>query len=222
MCNLYSNTIPADAMRQLFDVAVDRDRLGNAEPLPAIYPKHMAPIVRKDEDGARELVSLSWGFRTTKTSKKTGAILQPNAWNNARDDKVLKSGLWKYSFEDRRCLVPASSFCEAQGRNPATYHWFALKGAEARPPFAFAGMWQVSRYKGKEGPEEVPAYTMITTSANDVVRPIHPQRMPVILHPQDYEQWLDGDAEDAFALLTPYEGDMEIVKSGVGEKSDGL
>ncbi len=220
MCNLYSNTIPADAMRQLFDVAVERDRLGNAEPLPAIYPKHMAPIVRKDEDGARELVSLSWGFRTTKKSKKTGAILQPNAWNNARDDKVLKSGLWKYSFEERRCLVPASSFCEAQGRNPATYHWFALKGAEARPPFALAGMWQVSRYEGKDGPEEVAAYTMITTSANDVVRPIHPQRMPVILQPQDYEQWLDGNAEDAFALLTPYEGDMEIVKSGVGEKSD--
>ncbi len=59
MCNLYSNTTPADAMRQLFDVAVEKDRLGNAEPLSAIYPKHMAPIVRKDEDGARELVSLS-------------------------------------------------------------------------------------------------------------------------------------------------------------------
>ncbi|WP_254447982.1 SOS response-associated peptidase [Ruegeria arenilitoris] len=187
MCNLYSNTTPADAMRQLFDVAVEKDRLGNAEPLPAIYPMHMAPIVRKDEDGARELVSLFWGFRTTKKSKKTGAILQPHAWNNARDDKVLKSGLWKNSFEERRCLVPASSFCEVQGRNPATYHWFALKGSEARPPFAFAGMWQVSQYEGKEGPEEVPAYTVITTSANDIVRPIHPQRMPVILSSSDYE-----------------------------------
>ncbi|WP_254435014.1 SOS response-associated peptidase family protein [Ruegeria arenilitoris] len=100
--------------------------------------------------------------------------------------------MWKNSFEERRCLVPASSFCEAQGRNPATYHWFALKGSGARPPFAFAGMWQVSRYEGKEGPEEVPAYTVITTSANDIVRPIHPQRMPVILRPSDYEAWLGG------------------------------
>ncbi len=221
MCNLYSNTTPADAMRQLFDVAVEKDRLGNAEPLPAIYPKHMAPIVRKDEDGAREVVSLSWGFRTTKKSKKTGAILQPHAWNNARDDKVLKSGLWKNSFEERRCLVPASSFCEAQGRNPATYHWFALKGTEARPPFAFAGMWQVSRYEGKEGPEEVLAYTVITTSANDIVRPIHPQRMPVILRPSDFEAWLGGSAAEAFELLRPYASDeMDIVRSGVGEKSD--
>lgn len=223
MCNLYSNTIPAEAMRQLFDVAVERNRLGNAEPLPAIYPKHMAPVVRNDADGARELVALSWGFRTTKKSKKTGAIIQPGAWNNARDDKVRSSGLWKGSFEDRRCLVPASSFCEAKGRNPATYYWFALKGDEYRPALAFAGMWQTSRYQGKEGTEEVETYTVITTSANEIVKPIHPQRMPVILKPEDYEQWMDGTADEAFELLEPFNSDdMQIVRSGEGEKSDGL
>ncbi len=82
-------------------------------------------------------------------------------------------------------------------------------------------MWQVSRYEGKEGPEEVPAYTVITTSANDTVRPIHPQRMPVILRSSDYEAWLDGSAAQAFELLKPYASDeMDIVRSGVGEKSD--
>ena len=222
MCNLYSNTIPSEAMRQLFDVAVERDRLGNAEPLPAIYPKHVAPVVRKSEDGDRELVPLSWGFRTTKKSKKTGAIIQPGAWNNARDDKVRFSGLWKGSFEDRRCLVPASSFCEAKGRNPATYYWFALKGGENRPPFAFAGMWQTSKYQGKDGPEEVQTYTIITTTANEIVKPIHPDRMPVLLKPGDYEQWMNGSADEAFALLRPYSSDdMHIVRYGEGERSDG-
>ncbi len=223
MCNLYSNTIPADAMRQLFDVAVERDRLGNAEPLPAIYPKHMAPVVRSAEDGGRELVLLSWGFRTTKKSKKTGAVIQPNAWNNARDDKVRSSGLWKGSFEERRCLIPATSFCEAKGRNPATYHWFALKGDQSRPPFAFAGMWQTSRYQGKEGPEEVATYTVITTLANEIVKPIHPQRMPVILKPDDYEQWMSGSPEEALDLLQPYNADdMQIVRCGESERSDPL
>ncbi len=223
MCNLYSNTIPAEAMRQLFDVSVERDRLGNAEPLPAIYPKHLAPVVRKGDESQRELVPLSWGFRTTKKSKKTGAIIQPGAWNNARDDKVRSNGLWKQSFEERRCLVPASSFCEAKGRNPATCHWFALKGDEDRPPFAFAGMWQTSRYQGKEGPEEVETYTVITTMANELVKPVHPQRMPVILKPEDYEQWMDGNADDAFELLKPYNSDeMQIVRSGPGEKSDSI
>jgi putative SOS response-associated peptidase YedK len=222
MCNLYSNTIPADAMRRLFDVSVERNYLGNAEPLPAIFPKHMGPVVRMAEDGRRELLPLSWGFRTTKKSKKTGSIIQPAAWNNARDDKVRSNGLWKESFERRRCLVPASSFCESKGRNPATYFWFALKGDEGRPPFAFAGMWQTSRYQGKEGPEEVETYTVITTAANEIVKPIHPDRMPVILKPDDYEQWMDGNADEAFGLLRPYNSDdMYVVRSGEGERSDG-
>ena len=223
MCNLYSNTIPAEAMRHLFDVAVEHNRLGNAEPLPAIYPKQMAPVVRLAEDGKRELVQLSWGFRTTKKSKKTGAIIQPGAWNNARDDKVRSSGLWRGSFEERRCLVPASSFCEAKGRSPATYYWFALKSEEDRPPFAFAGMWQTSRYQGKGGPEEAATYTVITTTANEIVKPIHPQRMPVILKPDDYEQWMSGNPEEALDLLQPYNADdMQIVRCGESEKSDPL
>jgi len=150
MCNLYSNTTTQQAMRQLFQVTPDHDQLGNAEPLTAIYPNYDGPVVRLTDDGERELVSLPWGFRTTKKSKKTGAIIKPSAWNNARDDKLSSAGLWKDSFINRRCLVPASSFCEAKGRNPARYHWFALKGEEPRPPFAFAGMWQLSRYETKE------------------------------------------------------------------------
>ena len=150
MCNLYSNTTTQQAMRQLFQVTPDHDQLGNAEPLTAIYPNYDGPVVRLTDDGERELVSLPWGFRTTKKSKKTGATIKPSAWNNARDDKLSTAGLWKDSFINRRCLVPASSFCEAKGRNPARYHWFALKGEEPRPPFAFAGMWQLSRYETKE------------------------------------------------------------------------
>ncbi len=208
-------------MRKLFDVPAERDMLGNAEPLPAIFPKHMAPVVRKNKDGDRELVPLSWGFRTTKKSKKTDAIIQPNAWNNARDDKVRSSGLWKGSFEKRRCLVPASSFCEAKGRNPATYHWFALTGDESRPPFAFAGMWQVSRYETKEGSERAETFTVITTTANEIVKPIHPQRMPVILKPETYDQWINGSADEAFKLLHPFVADqMRIIRTGEGERSD--
>ena len=51
-------------MRQLFDVAPGMDRLGNAEPLRAIYPKHEAPIVSIGEGGDRMLVSAQWGFLT--------------------------------------------------------------------------------------------------------------------------------------------------------------
>ena len=46
MCNLYANTMPQDAMRRLFN---SLDRLGNQEPLTAIFPDAEVPIVRIGE-----------------------------------------------------------------------------------------------------------------------------------------------------------------------------
>ncbi|MEB8386890.1 SOS response-associated peptidase [Rhodobacteraceae bacterium KMM 6894] len=221
MCNLYSNTTAVSAMRNLFKVSVEDVHLGNAEPLTASWPKYPGHVVRLNDQGRRELGSLSWGFRTTKTSKKTGKILQPAAWNNARDDKVRTSGLWKESFHKRRCLIPASSFCEAKGRSPAIYYWFGLRGDEPRTPFAFAGLWTHSRFEGPEGGQELETYTMITTTANDLVRPVHPERMPVILHPDDYEQWLEGGSGEAHDLLRPYPAEaMRLIKSGEDDRQD--
>ncbi len=62
---------------------------------------------------------------------------------------------------------------------------------------------------------------MITTTANELVKPVHPERMPVILRPDDYEQWLKGSANDANDLLGPYPADdMRVIKSGEDERQD--
>lgn len=79
--------------------------------------------------------------------------------------------------------------------------------------FAFAGLWEswrppVSGAGGQhsdataEGDPADVIYTctIITTEANDTLRPIH-HRMPVILPPEAYDLWLDRDIDDAEALL---------------------
>ena len=221
ICNLYSNRLSQHDMRQVFDVVAGRDHLGNATDWPAIWPKYEAPIVRLSPDGPRELVRAHWGFLTPALSKKTGKPIAPVAWNNARDDKMT-GALWKDSFLHRRCLIPATSFREAKGRNPATDVWFALTGDDDRPPFAFAGLWRAGQpgVAGEAG--DWLTHTMITTTANDLVRPVHPTRMPVILDPGDHDQWLCGSPADARALLRPYPADrMRIVREGVGILADG-
>jgi len=62
-------------------------------------------------------------------------------------------------------------------------------------PFAFAGLWE--RWHGPDG--DVESCCILTTDANDVVRPIH-NRMPVILDPAAFDQWLDPTEQDAAAL----------------------
>lgn len=224
MCNLYASITAKEAMVRLFAIKPDRDRLGNAEPRPAIFPKGVAPVVRLADDGARELIEMRWGFLTPQMSKKTGKPIKPAAWNNTRDDKIASAPLWRSSFLHRRCLVPASSFHETQGRAPATDFWFALVGAaqDDRPPFAFAGLWREEHEDLREEGESGLTHTIVTTEANDLVRPIHAKgRMPVILDPADYERWLTGSPDEAAALLHPFPANrMRIVRHGVGEKTD--
>lgn len=223
MCNLHSNMTTQEAMRRLFDVPPANDRLGNYAPMPAIYPRYQAPVVRLGEGGARELVAMHWGFLMPQVSKKTGKPILPRAVTNARDDKLQGSPFWRGSFEERRCLVPATSFAEAKGRKPATFFWFGMQSdtPDARPPFAFAGLWRRFRGRYRDELVEIETHTIVTTTPNDLVRPIHPDRMPVIVDVPDYDTWLSGRPQQAARLLRPFPADrMRIVREGVGVTED--
>lgn len=150
-------------------------------------------MVRIGQGGHRELVEMSWGFLTPNFSKRTGKPIKPNAWNNARDYKVAKNALWRSSFHQRRCLIPATAFNETKGEKPATDYWYGLaaKDPHARPPFALAGLWRLEQEELRGEGEDGLTHTMVTTAANDLIRPIHkPKRMPVILDPKTYDTWL--------------------------------
>ena len=73
-------------------------------------------------------------------------------------------------------------------------------------PFAFAGLWET--WTNPEG-ETINSCTIVTTTPNDVMRPIH-DRMPVILPPEHEAAWLDRTNEDTTelgGLLAPYPPD---------------
>ena len=100
-------------MLRLFRVG--DNRAAAIEPKSAIFPGYVAPVVRKAADGERELVNLNWGFVLLQRG------LAPRRVTNVRDDKILTSKFWHPSFEQRRCLVPASSYWEPKGVKPATW-----------------------------------------------------------------------------------------------------
>jgi putative SOS response-associated peptidase YedK len=100
----------------------------------------------------------------------------------------------------RRCLLPASGFYEwAQAGKQKQPYLFTLR---ERRPFAFAGLWE----RWGKGGEEVLSCAILTTEANEVLRPVH-NRMPVILPVDAYDRWLDPAAQNPAAvtdLLCPY------------------
>lgn len=103
----------------------------------------------------------------------------------------------------RRCIIPASGFYEWQkkGAGAKQPFYFYLKEKEV---FGFAGLWE--EWLDKETGELLETCTIITTEANEVLKPVH-ERMPVILRPEDYEQWIDvkeSNTERLQKLLAPY------------------
>ena len=222
MCNLFANTMPQDAMRSLFEVEPSHDRLGNAAPLPAIFPRGDAPVVRTGQGGARELAPMHWGFVIPQTSKRTGKPIQPKAVTNARDDKLMASPFWRENLAERRCLIPATSFSEAKGRGPAITHWFAVLGRDEEPaPFAFAGLWRRWRGLYRDEPREMDVFSLVTTTPNELVRPVHPDRMPAILAPGDHAAWLEAPPADALALIRPFPAErMAVIGRGEGMKRE--
>ncbi len=124
---------------------------------------------------------------------------------NARAETVVDKPSFRDAFRRRRCLVLADGFYEWQRtRGPASAPCASPCGREN--PFAFAGIW--SMWKDPEG-NSIPTCAIITTSANELLRPIH-HRMPVIL-PREMEGfWLDRSIQDTTELrsvLTPYPDD---------------
>ena len=78
-------------------------------------------------------------------------------------------------------------------------------------PFAFAGLWEV--WRSADG-SELPSCTIITGPPNELVETIH-DRMPVILRPELYQQWLgtgEPPPERAGEFFTPYPAqEMEAI-----------
>ena len=93
MCNLYSVRTSRGALARKFGLS--DNRMAAFEPLPAIFPGHMAPIIKQSADGERELVMRSWGFILLRDG------YAPKRVTNTRDDKITTK-FWKESFQQRQ------------------------------------------------------------------------------------------------------------------------
>jgi putative SOS response-associated peptidase YedK len=76
-------------------------------------------------------------------------------------------------------------------------------------PYALAGIF--SEWRPRKGSAHPPldTFSIITTDANELTEPIH-DRMPVILHPRDYDRWLTeyDESKPPIDLLRPFESDQ--------------
>lgn len=122
---------------------------------------------------------------------------------NAKIETLTEKPAFK-NVLNQRCLILANGFYEwqwldAKGKNKVKYE-IGIGNDEL---FAFAGLY--SQWIDPETSEIVPTFTIVTTQANTLMSEIHniKKRMPVILRPEDEQNWLHKAPIENFAF--PYE-----------------
>ena len=197
MCSRYSLTSPHEAVRAYFKYAETHE----FPPRPTVAPTEPVAIIRRSLKSNRELTLVRWGLLPSwvKDPSEFGTLI------NARAETVTEKPSFRGSIRHKRCLVPADGFYEWMGEKGAKRPFrFGLKAGGL---FAMAGLSE--HWLGADG-SELETMAIITTRANGFMEPFH-DRMPVILHPEDYDLWLDcraGTTDGILHVLQPPPDDL--------------
>ncbi len=193
MCGRYTLTTPADVLADYFDLSEVPELQGRFN----IAPTQEAPVVRAErEGGERILVPMKWGLVPYWADDPAIG----NRMINARAETVAEKPSFRAAYRHRRCIVLADGFYEWQrDGNVKTPYFISLATGG---PFAFAALWE--NWTDKETGESLQTTTLITTEANDFMKPLH-HRMPVVLEANGAGEWLAGSNEllDDIDAMTP-------------------
>jgi putative SOS response-associated peptidase YedK len=120
---------------------------------------------------------------------------------NARMETVAEKPAYKRAFAKRRCLLPADGYFEWYPTSQLT-----KSGKPRKQPFfirpldhgtlAMAGLYEIWRdpTRDDDDPDRFRwTCTVLTTQAEDSLGHIH-DRMPMMVEPERWAQWLDPDA----------------------------
>lgn len=201
MCGRYVSAAPPDELAKYFSATLPEQALEenyNVAPTTDVY------TVRA-KDGERHIDTLRWGLVPfwAKDMKIGSKMI------NARSETVASKPAFRRAFKKRRCLIPADGFFE----------WQKIEGSKTKQPYfihrvdeeplVFAGLWEVWYPKDDEGNDvadaaPVATCTILTCAANETMAPVH-DRMPVMIAPNRWDDWLDPEADLDFmsSLMVP-------------------
>ncbi|NJK65033.1 MAG: SOS response-associated peptidase [Synechococcaceae cyanobacterium SM2_3_1] len=198
MCGRFSLAVSPEDLASHFSVA----EVPTLSPRYNIAPSQPVLAVQEADSGAREITHFRWGL-VPSWSKAFG-----QGWINARAETAAEKPSFKAALRRRRCLIPTDGFYEWKGSGKRKQPYFIH--LHTRPLFAFAGIWD--HWQGADG-SEFNSCAILTTQSHGPIQELHP-RIPMILNPEAYTQWLDRQVQDprdlAFLWETAYPQELKF------------
>lgn len=128
---------------------------------------------------------------------------------NARKENILKIPLFQESINERRCLIPATSYFEWKTLNKGKIKIPYLIKMKSLDIFSIGGLWFT---QPNEKGEMIEKFVLITQTPTPRLSTIH-DRMPAIFTPETENLWLDTSikGEEAIKLISqPNDSDFEF------------
>lgn len=180
MCGRYTLKASPEALQEAFDI----------EQMPEgwrarwnLAPTQAAPIIanRNTTAGPRVIEAFRWGLVPSwaKDMRIASRLI------NARSETAASKPSFRVALQRRRCLVLADGYYEWRKAGREKIPTWIHRPDER--PFAMAGLWE--RWQQHDG-AVLFTFTILTTAANATIAPVH-HRMPVILDPPSWQDWLD-------------------------------
>jgi putative SOS response-associated peptidase YedK len=196
MCGRYRVSRRKQIIEEHFDAADWQD---DWSPRYNIAPTQPIPVIRQhSKEPIRQIATMRWGLIPSWAKDTSGAARMINA----RSETASTKPAFRDPLKFRRCLIPSDAFYEWKRNGGSKQPYcFEINDGEL---FAFAGLWD--GWRNAEG-QWIKTCSILTTTPNAVTSTVH-DRMPVIVHPDSYDLWLDPGMTDVAAaseLLKPYD-----------------
>ena len=195
MCGRFALAAPSAKIKAQFQI----------EDLEELSPRYNIPpgvdilfLCHLDNEQSNSAFWLRWGLVPFWAKDKSIG----NSLANARAETVAEKPAFRQSFKSKRGIIVMSGFFEWRQGIKKQPFYFKNKNDDL---LAIAALWD--RWQSPEG-ELIQSCCLITTSANDLMAPVH-NRMPVLLDNDSMKEWMDNsqcNQSELLTLLKPYSG----------------
>jgi putative SOS response-associated peptidase YedK len=175
------------------------------EPSFNVSTRNNVPVVRLHE-GQSEGVMMRWGLIPDWAEGDERKACTTHAPTDELDRNKAFSGAW---WRGQRCILPLSGFYGWQ-LTPHQYLQPYFARLVNRSVFGVAAIWD--RTINKDEDDVLEGCAVVTVPPNNLLADVHntTQRMPAILHRDEYEPWLRGSTARARSLLRTYPQDRMV------------
>ena len=173
MCGRFELKTKYKSLPKLLKLEIPLGLKSNYETQNLIRPND--PVLVIKNEGRIKTTFMYWGF-ISPWAKDPFEKSRARPFN-ARSETLGEKKLFQASWNNKRCLIPASGFFEKGFRIRKKNH----------ETFWLGGIW--SRWSSSNG-AELESCCVLTTESNELVSPLH-HRMPVVIPNGIEEQWTE-------------------------------